>query len=222
MHDYNRIHRGNHDANVYFFEGIVEEGPFRILEIGCGTGPFLQYLIDQGHACLGIELDSKWLSVGRDEFGKLPFMVMQGEALGFESDSFDLVVSFDVLEHIPDTDKHLAEVRRVLKPGGAYLLQTPNMLTNIPFEIVKERSLCRWRQYHCSLHSYWGLRRRFEKHGFETTFHKIPVVTPFFRNKLRRYLGPLGPVLLKVINPDRFPMPLRTNFYVVARPTGEE
>ena len=48
------------------------------------------------------------------------------------------------------------------------------------------------------------------------TFHDVKVVTEFFRRKVRRYLGPPGIVLLTVVNPDRLPMPMRTNFYVEA------
>jgi hypothetical protein len=116
-------------------------------------------------------------------------------------------------------------VRRVLKSGGAYLLQTPNKWTNIPFELLRDHrkfrmslgASYRWiLQDHCALHSYWELRRRFRAHGFELTFVSVPVVNDYFRTKLRTYLGALGPVLLRVVNPDRFPMFMRTNFYARA------
>ena len=66
---------------------------------------------------------------------------------------------------------------------------------------------------HCALHSYWELRRRFERHGFKLTFVSVPVVNDYFRAKMREYLGALGRALLRVLNPDRFPMFMRTNFY---------
>ena len=78
------------------------------------------------------------------------------------------------------------------------------------------RSFTAWRADHCSLHSYRQIVRRFARHGFITTFYRIPVVTEFFRWKVRRYLGAPGVALLAVANPDRLPMPLRTNFYVKA------
>jgi hypothetical protein len=105
----------------------------------------------------------------------------------------------------------------VLKPGGWYLFQTPNKWTNAIFETIRWRSFTKWKIDHCSLHSYRQLERRLSRHGFEVAFDDVRVVTPFFRQKLRRYLGPAGPMMLAVINPDRLPLPLRTNFYVRAR-----
>jgi hypothetical protein len=105
----------------------------------------------------------------------------------------------------------------VLKPQGAYLLQTPNKWTNLPFELLRNRSLSAVLEDHCSLHNYWQLRRRFERNGFDVWFHNVPVVTDFFKMKLRTYLGGAGVAILKVVSPDRLPTPLQTNFYVAAR-----
>jgi hypothetical protein len=105
----------------------------------------------------------------------------------------------------------------VLVPGGAYALQTPNKWTNSVFETIRWRSFTAWRADHCALHSLAGLRQRFAAHGFEVQFFDVPVVNAFYRAKLRRYTGPVGPALLSVLNPDRFPLALRTNFFVVAR-----
>ena len=83
---------------------------------------------------------------------------------------FDIVLSFDVLEHIPDVDAHLSEARRVLKSNGFYLFQTPNKLTNVPFEIIKNRSLTKHKEHHCSLQTFWSLKRLLAAHGFEFRF----------------------------------------------------
>jgi hypothetical protein len=61
------------------------------------------------------------------------------------------------------------------------------------------------------------VKRRFGRHGFAVRFHDVPVVTDFFKRKIRRYLGAPGVAALTIVNPDRLPMPFRTNFYVEAR-----
>src|SRR5918911_727457 len=108
-------------------------------------------------------------------------------ALPFPNASFDIVVSFDVLEHIPDTDAHLAEVSRVLRPGGAYLIQTPNKWMNVIFETIRWRSFTKFREDHCSLHTLGELVARLDRHGFDARAYDVPVVNDFFRSKMRRY-----------------------------------
>jgi SAM-dependent methyltransferase len=173
----------------------------------------------------GIDVDASALAYCLAPQVNLPVSVASGASLPFASESFDAVLSFDVFEHIRDSDRHLNEVRRVLRPGGCYFLQTPNKWTNIPFELLRQ-----WKKYHtgpftsyrtltqdhCALHNYWQMKRRFNKHGFELSFFDVPVVNEYFRSKMRAYLGPPGIWILAVANPDRFPMYLRTNFYAKA------
>jgi SAM-dependent methyltransferase len=148
--------------------------------------------------------------------GDVPVEKVDGVRLPFPDGSFDLAISFDVFEHIRDTDGHLREVRRVLVPGGRYLLQTPNKWTNTIFETIRWRSLTSWRPDHCALHSHRQLRRALDRHGFDVRFRDVPVVTAFFLRKIRHYLGAPGLLLVKIVNPDRMPPPLRTNFFVEA------
>ena len=208
---------GNFEANLRFLEGAgAANAGSRLLEIGTGKARMLAELLARGLDARGVESNPWMLDESRRLYGDLPVTLVSGHRLPFPDRSFDLVVSFDVFEHIADSDAHLREVRRVLTPGGRYLLQTPNKWTNSVFETIRWRSLTAWRQDHCALHSHAELRRRFAAHGFDVRFHDVPVVTDFFRRKVRRYLGAPGVAALKVLNPDRFPMPLRTNFYVEA------
>ena len=208
---------GNYEANLRFLrEAGLQPGAGPLLEIGSGKGRMLDLLRREGHNAQGVEVNESMIQESRRLYGDLPIQKVDGAALPFEDQTFSTVVSFDVFEHIPDSDAHLAEVRRVLKSGGTYLLQTPNKWTNVVFETIRWRSFTAFRVDHCSLHSYRDIKQRFAKHGFDTQFFDIPVVTDFFRWKVRRYLGWPGVALLRVANPDRFPLALRTNFYVRA------
>jgi SAM-dependent methyltransferase len=177
----------------------------------------LQLLLREGHDAQGVEINDAMIQESRRLHGDLPIRKVDGPALPFGDRAFSTVISLDVFEHIPDTDAHLREVTRVLKPGGAYLLQTPNKWTNVVFETIRWRSFTAFRADHCSLHSFREIKQRFAKHGFDVEFFDIPVVTDFFKWKVRRYLGTPGLALLRVLNPDTFPLALRTNFYVKAR-----
>jgi SAM-dependent methyltransferase len=208
---------GNFDANLQFLETAGPLPPrARVLEIGSGKGRLLRRLIENGYEARGIEVNAEMVAESRRLHGDLPLQQITGATLPFPDATFDAVLSFDVFEHIADSDAHLREVARVLVPGGQYLLQTPNKWTNTVFETIRWRSLTAWRADHCALHSYRQIIHRFRRHGFATTFYPIPVVTEFFKWKVRRYLGSPGLALLAVVNPDRLPMPLRTNFYIKA------
>jgi len=208
---------GNLDANLRFIDatGILRSG-VRILEIGTGTGTLLSRLRARGYDARGVDVNAGLLDEARRWYPDAPVQQVQGTGLPFADRAFDIVMSFDVFEHIPDTDAHLREVRRVLRPGGSYLIQTPNKWTNVIFETIRWRSFTRFRQDHCSLHSLAELRRRLAQHGFRVTPYDVPVVNDFFRAKVRAYLGWPGTALLAVVNPDRLPLACRTNLYVTA------
>src|SRR5918911_4721286 len=179
---------GNLEANLRFIEatGVVEPGR-DVLEIGTGTGALLQSLLARGCRARGVELRPELIAAAHEWFGALPIERVTGVALPFPNASFDIVVSFDVLEHIPDTDAHLAEVSRVLRPGGAYLIQTPNKWMNVIFETIRWRSFTKFREDHCSLHTLGELVARLDRHGFDARAYDVPVVNDFFRSKMRRY-----------------------------------
>jgi SAM-dependent methyltransferase len=212
---------GNYEANLRFLrEAGLTRGAGPLLEIGSGKGRMLDLLRREGFDAQGVEVNETMIQESRRLYGDLPIHHVDGATLPFSDGAFSTVVSFDVFEHIPDSDAHLREVRRILKPGGTYLLQTPNKWTNVVFETIRWRSFTAFRADHCSLHSYREIQDRFGRHGFDTEFFDIPVVTDFFKWKVRRYLGLPGLALLKIANPDRFPRALRTNFYVKARLRG--
>lgn len=208
---------GNIEANLRFIDatGVVRRSA-HVLEIGTGTGSLLHELLERGCVAQGVERNEQLIAEARRWFGPLPIHWVDGVALPFPDASFDVVVSFDVFEHIPDSDAHLDEVRRVLRPGGAYLIQTPNKWTNVVFETIRWRSFTRFREDHCSLHTLGELTARLAAHGFTSRAYDIPVVNQFFREKVRRYLGIPGVVALRIVNPDRLPLGWRTNMYVHA------
>jgi len=220
---------GNYQSNLRFLQQVqFFDCRAAVLEIGCGKGLLLKRLWDMGYSVCGIDIDPAPIAECHASLPMIDVRVASGDAIPFEARSFDVVLSFDVFEHIRDSDRHLQEVARVLKPGGRYLLQTPNKWTNLPFELLR----C-WRKYgvgpfgsyrkitkeHCALHNYWQLRRRFARHGFHVTFVDVPVVNDYFITKLRTYLGAAAGPMLSMFNPDRFPQQLRTNFYLHAQRT---
>ena len=211
---------GNAEANLRFLDatGALTPGA-EALEIGTGTGGMLHTLLARGRRARGVEINPALIAESRTWFGDLPVQPVSGVELPFADASFDLVLSFDVFEHIRDSDAHLREVWRVLRPGGRYLIQTPSKWSNVVFETIRWKSFTRWRDDHCALHTPGQLRRRLEVHGFAVRLFDVPVVNAFFREKVRRHLGWAGVAALTLANPDRLPVAWRTNLYVEATKT---
>ncbi len=211
----NREQLGNLQLNLDFLSRIELLKPgSKILEIGCGIGGVVFELDKQGHDITGIDISSEAIAYGLKKYGDIKLEVQAAEVLPYENKSFDIVLSFDLFEHIAQIDKHVSEVFRVLKNDGYYLFQTPNKYSNATFETLSKKSL-RWRRAHPSLHTPGQLKRRLAKHGFETQFIKMNPINEFTVKKLKR-LGPMGSIF-KHINFCRLPLVLQTNLYVIAR-----
>ncbi len=215
--DIGKEERGNIQTNLEFLEqtDLLRNGD-KILEIGCGIGSVVFRLSEQGYDVIGTDISTEAINYGLNKYGDIKLEVQAAETLPFEDESFDVVLSFDLFEHIGATHKHLGEVRRVLRSGGYYLFQTPNKYSNVVFETLWTKSL-KWRRYHPSLHSPGQLKRRLAKHGFETRFVKMNPINEFTLKKLEK-LGPIGCVF-KHVNFRRLPLVLQTNLYVIAEKT---
>ena len=206
--------RGNLQTNLEFLAQTDLLRPEdRILEIGCGIGTIVNELSSKGNDIVGIDISGEAIEYGRKKYGDIRLETQAAETLPYEDESFEVVLSFDLFEHIAAIDKHISEVRRVLRSGGYYLFQTPNKCSNIIYETLWTKSL-QWRRYHPSLHSPGQLRRRMARHGFETRFVKMNPINEFTEKKLQK-LGLLGHILRRV-DFRRMPLVLQTNLYVIA------
>jgi SAM-dependent methyltransferase len=210
-----KIDRSNFDTNTQFSDetGLLNEG-VSISEIGCGIGRLSSRFTQKGFSILCFDVDEISIKEGHLRYPDATIFIASGGGIPFKDASFDIVLSFDVLEHIPDVDAHLSEVKRVLKSSGFYLFQTPNKLTNVPFEIIKNRSLTEHEAYPCSLQTFWSLKRLLKVHGFEFRFVRVPVMNEFMEQKVKRVFGWIGLCLLRIVNSDRLLRAMRTNFYI--------
>ena len=208
--------RGNLRTNLEFLTKTNLLKPNdRILEIGCGIGSVVFELSGQRYDITGTDISGEAITYGLKKYGDIKLQVQPAEDLQFEDETFDIVLSFDLFEHIARVDRHISEVHRVLRKDGFYLLQTPNKYSNMIFETLYHKSL-KWRRAHPSLHTPGQLRQRLSRHGFETQFVKMNPVNEFTLSKLRKKLGPISGIF-KHINFCRLPLALQTNLYVVAR-----
>lgn len=106
---------------------IVSAAPGkRVLDIGTGTGQLAVYLARAGFEVTGIDIADNMISRAKEyataQGLDIHFQTGDAEALAFENDTFDAVVSRNLLWTLPHPDKALREWRRILKPGGALMI----------------------------------------------------------------------------------------------------
>ena len=101
----------------------------RLLDIGCGFGGLTRLVSDHleiGDAH-GVDVDAAALEEARDKGVVARQVDIREGRLSFPDTSFDLVMSFGVLDYLPDFDPMLREIYRVLRPGGYVLISLPNL-----------------------------------------------------------------------------------------------
>lgn len=100
-----------------------------VLDAACGEGYGSAMLAASAEHVTGIDVAAETIEHARTRYakpGKLEFEVADCTNLPFEADSFDLVVSFETLEHLQQQAEMLAEFRRVLRPHGLLILSSPD------------------------------------------------------------------------------------------------
>lgn len=97
----------------------------KLLDVGCATGSFLSLAKAQGWDCCGVEVSEFAAARARERSGCEVFRGTLEEA-PFAESSFDAVTMWDLLEHLPDPLNGLERARRLLKPSGILLVNTPN------------------------------------------------------------------------------------------------
>jgi len=117
------------------FENLDLSGGEKILEIGCGRGFYLNVLskVFPKLDITGIDLNEKYLSVAKRFINNNKVKLIKADAtkLPFANKTFDRIIATEILEHIPNDQKAISEIYRVLKPGGMVMVTVPN--TNYPF-----------------------------------------------------------------------------------------
>jgi ubiquinone/menaquinone biosynthesis C-methylase UbiE len=133
-----------------------------VLDAGCGPGNLLPQLASRFGRVYALDASSRMLNIARThtaDFRNITYQVGNIEALPFGDESFDLVCSAGVIEYLPNIERALQEIQRVLRPGGLLILSTTNanapisriqpalqLLVRIPFVARMfgiERTTCR-------------------------------------------------------------------------------
>lgn len=149
------------------FKNIVQRnmlptGKTKFLEIGCGTGDFIQQIVqNESLEITGSEIYLKGLLYAKKNLPKVDFIQFD-VTQGFIGEEFDLVVAFDVIEHIEDDIAALVNINRMLTKNGVFIVSVPQhmFLWSSLDEIVKHK-----RRY-----SRQELITKLQENGFDISY----------------------------------------------------
>jgi ubiquinone/menaquinone biosynthesis C-methylase UbiE len=152
-----------------------------ILEIGCATGIFSFMLTEQGFLVTGLDISDEAVAkankiANHNKIKEANFVQGDVENMKFPDNSFDCVFSFSAFRYLPDLNRALREVYRVLKPGGVAVIDFPN-------------KYCPWFKHlktkfgvniHIHDHHYGGreVKSFFENANFKKVEYKKILFTP--------------------------------------------
>jgi ubiquinone/menaquinone biosynthesis C-methylase UbiE len=157
-----------------------------LLEIGCGAGIDLARFARGGANVTGIDLSNTAIDLACKNFEQskqnADLRVMNGECMEFADNTFDVVYAHGVLQYTADTEKMIAEIHRVMKPGGEAIMMVYNKnswlnlmrnVTNVPLEhedtpVLKKFSVSELKQL---LHSFQEYRIIPERFPVKTKLH---------------------------------------------------
>ncbi|MDO8875223.1 MAG: class I SAM-dependent methyltransferase [Pseudolabrys sp.] len=111
----------------------------RIADLGCGSGVFTNVLQQRGYNCTGVDLSPALIRIAREKYPGIEFIEGDIEHLPFADASFDGVLLAGVLHHFTERSRCVAEVMRILRPGGKFVAFDPNRM-NPAMYLYRDRS----------------------------------------------------------------------------------
>lgn len=99
-----------------------------VLDVACGEGYGSFFMSDYAKSVVGVDISEEAIDHASAVYVKPNLQFLQGSAtdLEFPDNSFDVVVSFETIEHLAEQERMLAEIRRVLRPEGILIISSPN------------------------------------------------------------------------------------------------
>jgi SAM-dependent methyltransferase len=165
----------------------------RVLDIGCSSGVITSFVADVSGPTIGVDVDTNAIRIANElpKRANLEFRVMSASALEFPPDTFDVVICNQVYYWLEDPGTLMADIHRILKPGGVCFLASVNkyklweaqyrlpLLSMLPRPLadVYVRAAGKGSRFGCRYLSFWGLRRlcaRFVIHGYTARILKDP------------------------------------------------
>lgn len=162
-----------HEKRYYFALPYCEGA--RVLDAACGVGYGTAILATRAQDVLALDLSDDAIRYARERYGapNVEFRVADLLDPHLDDDAFDVIVSFETIEHLPDRETYLRHLARALRPDGTYVVSTPRADVTVeppdnPFHCVEYSRA----DFEALLHRFFGEVELFGERRLQTARHR--------------------------------------------------
>lgn len=164
--------------------------PRNILDVGCASGWFLSELKEEFKKAdaFGIDVYGKAIDYGKKKYKNVSLRKADAHKIPFQSNTFDIIVCCEVLEHVENPDQVIKEMKRVLGRNGVLVVEidTGNWLFKLVWYFWTNLRKGVWRDAHIYLFNIEKLQKLFRSNGFKiktTSFFNLSMAVVFTLKK---------------------------------------
>ncbi|MEZ5173268.1 MAG: class I SAM-dependent methyltransferase [Bacteroidia bacterium] len=139
----------------------------KLIDVGCGVGYFAEVAISRGWDVYGTEFTDNAIAICESKGIKMQKGVLNPD--DYEAGSFDIVTSFEVIEHINNPGTECTNFNKLLRKGGALYITTPNFNSLLRYYLKGNYNVIGWPE-HLSYYTPATLNSLMKRHGFKKVF----------------------------------------------------
>lgn len=190
----------------------------KILDIGTGHGGIANYIASLNNKVISVDVKN---SICLDTKQLFEQQIVENETLPFENESFDIILSNHIIEHVEEQKLHLSEIYRVLKPDGVCYFASPNryfirephfdmyFIHYLPKGLAHKVFSLFGKTETINLNGYFKTKKMIGKAGFVSKEYTVKIINDPKRFYMKSLLNIKYPSCVKIISP--------TNIFVLSK-----
>lgn len=188
------IHMKAYDVAAEMSNGKV------VLDYGCNNGYGTALMSDVSKKVIGVDVSRHAIESAHERYGKIAnteFYLLQDRVLPLDDNTVDMVVSFQVVEHIENTTPYFDEIRRVLRPDGVAVFTTPNAAIRL------DPGMRPWNKFHFREYVATELQEELIEYFSEVSIYGLFATEGLYQLQYQRCQRTLEAARRRAINENR-------------------